>query len=111
MVALFEVCDAVVFVCVAAFGKGLVTDFASEGFETVGCANVERKIGGGGGQVGAKVTGGGGGEGGDRGGDEGWGKGFLGRDWGEGWEVERLGWGEEELNGVLRERGRGLGGG
>eukprot|EP00177_Eucheuma_denticulatum_P007059 GFKZ01012846.1.p3 GENE.GFKZ01012846.1~~GFKZ01012846.1.p3 ORF type:complete len:127 (-),score=13.72 GFKZ01012846.1:2-382(-) len=49
MVSLFEVCDAEMFVCVASFGKGFVTDFAREGFRTVGCANVEREIGGGGG--------------------------------------------------------------
>lgn len=57
VVALFEMCDAVVLVGVAALGKGLVADFTGERLETMGGADVGGERIWGGGDVGAVLAG------------------------------------------------------
>lgn len=57
MVALLEMRDAVMLVGVASFGEGFVAHFAGKGFDTMGCADMEREIFVGGSDVGAHVAG------------------------------------------------------
>lgn len=73
VVALFEMSDAVVLVCVASFGKRLVAGSACEWFETMSRADVDGKICRSRWEIWTEVTAGGSGEIRHWGGDERWG--------------------------------------